>query len=161
MNGSCHTCFPLDSGLFYTTLFIFTGLYYWSLLTSTGLFYKVSFRIHTSCHKYTPLNGVLQCVAACCSVLQCDSVCCSALQCVAVRCSVLQCVAVCCSVLQRDAVCCRVLQCVAVCCSVLIIRWMHAGEATLTVFDSNVYANQHEWNDKFRPKVFKQRNTGF
>jgi len=92
-------------------------------------------------------NGVLQCVAVCCSVLQCVAVCCSVLQCVAVCCSVLQCVAiggglrgihvslsgrwhrsrVCGSmyillqsgVLQYVAVCCSVLQCVAVCCSVL------------------------------------------
>jgi len=53
-------------------------------------------------------EGVLQCVAVCCSVLQCValSVCCSVLQCLAVCCivSVLQCVAVCCSVLQCVAV---------------------------------------------------------
>jgi len=41
-------------------------------------------------------EGVLYCVAVCCSVLQRVAVCCSALQCVAVCCSVLQCVAVCC-----------------------------------------------------------------
>ena len=40
-------------------------------------------------------NGVLQCVAVCCSVLQCVAVCRSVLQCVAVCCSVLQCVTVC------------------------------------------------------------------
>ena len=39
-------------------------------------------------------DGVLQWVAACCSVLQCVAVCCSVLQCVAVCCSVLQCVTV-------------------------------------------------------------------
>jgi len=65
-------------------------------------------------------QGVLQCVAVCCSVLQCVAVCCSVLQCVAVCCSVLQYVAVGCSGLQCVAMCCRVLQCVAVCCSVLV-----------------------------------------
>ena len=49
--------------------------------------------------------GVLQCVAAWCSVLQRAAVCCSVLQCAAVCCSVLQCF--------------RVLQCVAECCTVL------------------------------------------
>jgi len=37
-------------------------------------------------------QGVLQCIAVCCSVLQCVAVYCSVLQCVAVYCSVLQCV---------------------------------------------------------------------
>ena len=37
-------------------------------------------------------EGVLQCVAACCSVLQRVAVCCSVLRCAAVCCSVLQCV---------------------------------------------------------------------
>ena len=41
-------------------------------------------------------EGVLQCVAVCCSVLQCGAVWCNLLQCVAVCCSVLQCVVVCC-----------------------------------------------------------------
>jgi len=88
--------------------------------------------------------GVLQRVAACCSVLQrvaacccvlqcvaaCCSVCCSMLQrvalwcalygrCASVCCSVVQCVAVCCSVVQCVAVCCSVVQCVAVCCNAL------------------------------------------
>ena len=58
--------------------------------------------------------GVLQCVAACCSVLQGVAVCCDVLQCAAVCCSVLQCVAVCCSALQHVAVWFTVLQCVAV-----------------------------------------------
>jgi len=51
-------------------------------------------------HGSAVAHGVLQCVAACCSVWQCGTVCCSVLQCVAVCCSVLQCVAMCCSVLQ-------------------------------------------------------------
>ena len=64
-------------------------------------------------------NGVMQCVAVCCSVLQCVPVFCNVLQCSAVCCSVLQCVAMSCSVLQCVAVCCSVLQCVAVSCASL------------------------------------------
>jgi len=51
----------------------------------------ISFYLHSTLGPF----GLLQYVAACCSVLQCVAVCCSALQCVAVCCSVLQCVAVC------------------------------------------------------------------
>jgi len=66
--------------------------------------------------------GVLQRVAACCSVLQRVATCCRLLQTVAVSavriarqvfgvcCSVLQRVAACCSVLQRVAACFRLLQ---------------------------------------------------
>jgi len=53
-------------------------------------------------------NGVLQCVAECCSVLQFVAVCCSVLQCVVEWCVV---------------VCCSMLQCVvAVCCSALHVK---------------------------------------
>jgi hypothetical protein len=35
------------------------------------------------------------------------------------------------------------------------------GDAILTVLDSNIYGNAQEWNDKSRPKIVKERNTGF
>jgi len=44
-------------------------------------------------------DGVLMCVAVCCSVLQCVAVCCSIWQCAAVYCSVLRFVAVHCTAL--------------------------------------------------------------
>ena len=44
------------------------------------------------------LQGVLQCVAVCCSVLQRVAVCCSVLPCVAVCCRMMQNVAECCSI---------------------------------------------------------------
>jgi len=79
----------------------------------------VNFAILARIHVRALLFGVLQSVAACCSVLQ---VCCIVLQCVAVCCSLLLFVAVRCSVLrcvaERCSVCRSVLQCVAVCCSV-------------------------------------------
>jgi hypothetical protein len=53
---------------------------------------------------------------------------------------------------------CRLILC---CMLLLPLSRPPPGEATLTVLDSNVYGNTQEWSDKFRPKVVKQRNTGF
>jgi len=68
--------------------------------------------IHTATHfGVRGDNGVLQCVAVCCSVLQCVAVCCT-LESAAgrVQCAcMLQCVVVCCNVLHFIALCCRVL----------------------------------------------------
>jgi len=94
-----------------------------------GVWQKVTKQIHRP--HLAVCCGVLQCVAACCSVLQRGTVCmaksdeadsspssCSMLQCAAVRCSVVQCVAEWRSrfvalILQYLALCCRMLQCVA------------------------------------------------
>jgi len=77
-------------------------------------------------------EGLIQCVAGCCSVLQCVVKCCSVLQCVAACCSVLRCVAVLWNMLQRHVTnessrrfamferdFSSVLQCVAMRCDVL------------------------------------------
>ena len=62
--------------------------------------------------------GLLQVVAACCSVLHTcalpQTFSTRVLSLFLSRCSVLQCVVLCCSVLQRVAACCNVLQCVTV-----------------------------------------------
>jgi len=60
------------------------------------------------------LDGVLQYVAACCSLLQCVAVCCSVL--LLMRMLMARLLVVCCSMSLRAAVCCSVWQCVAVCC---------------------------------------------
>jgi len=95
------------------------------------------------------LPGVLQCVAACCSVLQRVTVTTferaiarcvgSVLQCIAICCSIFQCaVAVCCSsvLLQCAALCCSVLHCVAVCCSMLWCVAVTTFENAVARFDA-------------------------
>ena len=74
---------------------------------------------------FSPLIGMLQRVALCCTMLQCVAVFCSVLQHMSALHAPFGLVVVSgpfvllIGVLQRVAVCCCVLQCVAVCCSVL------------------------------------------
>jgi len=86
-----------------------------SVLQRVAAFYSVLQR-GAACHELQRVEGfldsasfgtfgVLQRVAACCSVLQYVAACCNVLQCVAACSSVSQFIPVCCSVLQRVAAC--------------------------------------------------------
>jgi len=72
--------------------------------------YLNTFTLHDRLNQRVTLQGVAVCYSEWHGVLQRIAACCSVLQCIAVYFSELQCVAVCCRVLQGVAVCCSVLQ---------------------------------------------------